>query len=440
MWYTLYNQQARIFRAFGESLRGSNAMWNTALVRQFLPNSLRHSSATTEALHRMFKEYPQPEFGITSVFLDESTPIGVVQTTLLDLPFVRLLEFKKTGGPTTEHKSDCLIVAPLSGHYSTLLRDTVKGMLIQNDRVYITDWKNVRDVPMTEGVFHLSTYVHSIEACMDHIGERVHVMAVCQPVVPVLMSASRRHVHPNRPLSMTLIGGPVDARESPTKVDDYAKDHDMSWFKSRVIDYVPYGYAGAGRRVYPGFLQHFGFVAMNPGRHANAYRDFYQQLLQGDNSSADKHRIFYDEYNAVLDMDAGYYLETVEEVFQKFSLAKGEMVMDGQVIAPQHIRDIPLFTIEGEKDDIAGIGQTRAAHRLCSGLPQEMREHWEVEGVGHYGIFSGTTFRTIISPRIAQWQQKQAANYAASNTHTLADTLRTVAAPAEPLNMDMGMQ
>ena len=275
---------------------------------------------------------------------------------------------------------------------------------------------------------------------MDHIGERVHVMAVCQPVVPVLMSASRRHVHPNRPLSMTLIGGPVDARESPTKVDDYAKDHDMSWFKSRVIDYVPYGYAGAGRRVYPGFLQHFGFVAMNPGRHANAYRDFYQQLLQGDNSSADKHRIFYDEYNAVLDMDAGYYLETVEEVFQKFSLAKGEMVMDGQVIAPQHIRDIPLFTIEGEKDDIAGIGQTRAAHRLCSGLPQEMREHWEVEGVGHYGIFSGTTFRTIISPRIAQWQQKQAANYAASNTHTLADTLRTVAAPAEPLNMDMGMQ
>ena len=429
MWYTLYDSQVKVFRAIGEQWKGAGALWSNAYSQLAFPITARRAEAISEALHRMFKEYPKPEFGIESIFVNEETAVGVEQTTVLDLPFARLLRFRKMGdAPKTAHMSDCLIVAPLSGHYATLLRDTVKGMLVYCDTVYITDWKNVRDVPLSEGLFHLSTYVHTIEQFMDHIGQRVHVMAVCQPVVPVLMSASRRHAHPNRPLSMTLIGGPIDARLSPTSVNDYATDHDLNWFKQRVIDYVPIGYAGAGRRVYPGFLQHFGFVAMNPGRHASAYHDFYNHLLQGDKSSAQKHRAFYDEYNAVLDLDAAYYIDTVEEVFQKFSLAKGEMVMDGQLIDPSRIQDIALLTIEGEKDDIAGIGQTRAAHDLCTGLPTRMKRHWEVPEVGHYGVFSGSAFRRTIAPEIAKWQAS------VGSTKTVADIFRAL--PKPPRKMD----
>lgn len=405
MWYTLYNTQAKIFRTIGERWKGTNLLWEGAYAQKALPITTRYATALAESLHRMFKEYPKPEFGIQSISLDEKTVASVEQETVADTPFVRLIRFRKTGTPSTKHMSDCFIVAPLSGHYATLLRDTVKGMLVHCDTVYITDWKNVRDVPLSEGIFHLSTYVHSIEEFMDIIGHRVHVIAVCQPVVPVLMSASRRHAHAMRPLSITLIGGPIDARQSPTSVNNYATDHDLGWFKQRVIDYVPAGYAGAGRRVYPGFLQHFGFVAMNPKRHAKAYQDFYQDLLKGDNSSAQKHRAFYDEYNAVQDLDAAYYLDTIESVFQEFSLAKGEMTMDGQLIVPSRITDIALLTVEGEKDDIAGIGQTRAAHELCTGLPVNMKRHWEVPEVGHYGVFSGSTFRHKVAPEIALWQK-----------------------------------
>lgn len=428
MWYHLYNQQSQIFRAIGEHLKSNHTMFDAIFSKKMFPLASRNVSASSEALHRMFKEYPKPEFGIKNVYIDDDTTLDVIQTTLLDLPFVRLLKFTKVNGKMTDSMSDCLIVAPLSGHYATLLRDTVKSMLAHCDAVYITDWKNARDVPVSEGIFDLSMYVHNIEACMDHIGKRVHVMAVCQPVVPVLMSASRRHAHPNRPLTMTLIGGPIDARKSPTTVNNYATEHDLQWFKSKVIDNVPMGYAGVGRRVYPGFLQHFGFVAMNPRKHANAYNDFYKNLLKGDNSSTDKHRVFYDEYNAVLDLDAAYYLETVEEVFQKFSLAKGEMMMDGELIVPASINDIALLTIEGEKDDIAGVGQTRAAHDLCPNIPQELSKHWEVQGVGHYGVFSGTTFRTKISPEIAKWQQEQSAMSAPK------ETLDEVSNPEAALN------
>lgn len=429
MWYTLYNSQAKMLRSIGEQWRGAGALWANAYVEKAFPITVRYATAVAESLHRMVKEYPKPEFGIQSIFLEDDTAVGVQEHVLVDAPFARLLRFSKTQGPTTQHMSDCFIVAPLSGHYATLLRDTVKGMLVHCDNVYITDWKNVRDVPLSEGLFHLSTYVHCIEDFMDTIGHRVHVMAVCQPVVPVLMSASRRHAHPLRPLSMTLIGGPIDARESPTSVNDYATEHDLAWFKQRVIDYVPAGYAGVGRRVYPGFLQHFGFVAMNPKRHAKAYRDFYQHLIQGDKSSAQKHRAFYDEYNAVQDLDAEYYLDTIDAVFQEFSLAKGEMVMEGQPIVPGHIRDIALLTIEGEKDDIAGIGQTRAAHDLCTGLPENMKRHWEVPEVGHYGVFSGTTFRREVAPEIAEWQRQ----VSFGTDRTLADTLRGVPRPSKQL-------
>ena len=428
MWYTLYNSQAKIFRAIGEQWKTASSMWDKAYAKMAAPTTSRRAGALAESMHRMFKEYPKPEFGIQSIFLDETTAVGVQEHVVFDSPFARLLRFQKIGTVSTKHMSDCLIVAPLSGHYATLLRDTVKGMLVHCDNVYITDWKNVRDVPLSEGLFHLSTYVHTIEKVMDHIGHRVHVMAVCQPVVPVMMSASRRHAHPMRPLSMTLIGGPIDARKSPTTVNNYATEHDLNWFKQRVIDYVPLGYAGAGRRVYPGFLQHFGFVAMNPKRHEKAYQDFYQDLLKGDNSSAQKHRAFYDEYNAVLDLDAAYYIETIEEVFQKFTLAKGEMVMEGQPIVPSRIRDIALLTIEGEKDDIAGIGQTRAAQDLCTGLPDKLKRHWEVPEVGHYGVFSGSTFRRRVAPEIAAWQKS------VSSSRTVADVLRNLQSPSRPLD------
>ena len=428
MWYTLYNSQSKIFRAIGEQWKVASSMWDNAYAKIAAPTTSRRASAMAESMHRMFKEYPKPEFGIQSIFLNETTAVGVQEHVVLDAPFARLLRFQKTGTTPTEHMSDCLIVAPLSGHYATLLRDTVKGMLVHCDNVYITDWKNVRDVPLAAGLFHLSTYVHTIEKFMDCIGHRVHVMAVCQPVVPVMMSASRRHAHAMRPLSMTLIGGPIDARKSPTTVNNYATKHDLNWFKQRVIDYVPLGYAGAGRRVYPGFLQHFGFVAMNPKKHEKAYQDFYQDLLKGDNSSAQKHRAFYDEYNAVLDLDAAYYIETIEEVFQKFTLAKGEMVMEGQLIAPARIRDIALLTIEGEKDDIAGIGQTRAAQDLCTGLSDSMKRHWEVPEVGHYGVFSGSTFRRQVAPEIAAWQKLM------SSKKSVADVLRGSPRPSRALD------
>lgn len=431
MWYTLYNSQARMFRAIGEQWNMAGSLWGNAYAQLAFPFTSRRVEALAESMHRMFKEYPKPEFGIQSIFVGQDVAVGVEETVVQETPFARLLRFRKVEGATTEHMSDCLIVAPLSGHYATLLRDTVKGMLVHCNNVYITDWKNVRDVPLSEGLFHLSTYVHTIEQFMDTIGHRVHVMAVCQPVVPVLMSASRRHAHPMRPLSMTLIGGPIDARQSPTSVNNYATDHDLDWFKRRVIDYVPGGYAGAGRRVYPGFLQHFGFVAMNPQRHAGAYQDFYKDLLKGDHSSAQKHRAFYDEYNAVLDLDAAYYIETVEEVFQKFSLAKGEMVMDGQRIAPERIRDIALLTIEGEKDDIAGIGQTQAAHGLCKSIDASLKRHWEVPEVGHYGVFSGSTFRREIAPEIARWQASVTPK---ASTRTVADILRELPKPTVPLN------
>ena len=413
MFYALYDQQQKLFQRTGHLYDSVHNWWSFPPLGAHFPFTTRFVQSTAEALYRMMKEYPKPEFGITSVYIPSDARVDptventrVLQETIEDRAFSRLLKFTKPDFPTTKHASDVLIVAPLSGHYATLLRDTVKSMLPYCNAVYITDWKNAREVPLDKGIFHFNTYVHELEAYMDTIGSRVHVMAVCQPVVQVLIAAARQHNHPMRPLSMTLMGGPVDARQSPTVVDNYATKHDLNWFKSRVIDHVPVGYPGAGRRVYPGFLQHFGFIAMNPSRHHNAYKDFYKHLLEGDKSSAEKHRMFYDEYNAVLDMDAAFYLETLDEVFMKFSLAKGEMVMDGNPVDPGKINDIPLFTIEGEKDDIAGVGQTKAAHGLCTGLPDHQKEHWEVPGVGHYGIFSGTRFRTEIAPRIAAWQKK----------------------------------
>jgi poly(3-hydroxybutyrate) depolymerase len=293
-----------------------------------------------------------------------------------------------------------LIVAPLSGHHSTLLRDTVRSLL-QDHKVYITDWTDARMVPVSAGPFHLDDYIAYVQDFIRHIGSDIHVMSVCQPTVPVLAAVSlMASAGEKPPLSMTMMGGPIDARRSPTSVNNLAMTRSFEWFENNVIYRVPQNYPGAQRRVYPGFLQHTGFVAMNPDRHATSHYDYFLDLVRGDEDSAEAHRQFYDEYNAVLDLPAEYYLDTIKTVFQDFALCNGTWEVDGNLVRPQDIHRSALLTIEGELDDISGAGQTRAAHQLCTGIPSERQFHYDVEGAGHYGIFSGRRWRDKVYPQV----------------------------------------
>jgi poly(3-hydroxybutyrate) depolymerase len=297
-----------------------------------------------------------------------------------------------------------------------LLRDTVKTML-QGHKVYITDWKNARLVPMSEGEFHLDDYINYVQEFIRHLQSiygHCHVVSVCQPTVPVLAAVSLMATRGEKtPLTMTMMGGPIDARKSPTAVNNLATNKSFDWFENNVIYRVPANFAGAGRRVYPGFLQHTGFVAMNPDRHATSHYDYFKDLIKGDDASTEAHRKFYDEYNAVLDMDADYYLETIQTVFQDFQLVKGTWDVkgiDGKVerVRPQDIKGTALMTVEGELDDISGSGQTRAAQDLCTGVPASERQHLEVPGAGHYGIFSGRRWRDIVYPQVVNFIQGHA--------------------------------
>jgi len=304
-----------------------------------------------------------------------------------------------------------LIVAPLSGHYATLLRDTVRTML-QDHKVYITDWKNARLVPMSEGEFHLDDYINYVQEFIRRLQAEYgncHVVSVCQPTVPVLAAVSLMASRGEPlPLTMTMMGGPIDARKSPTAVNNLAMNKSFEWFENNVIYRVPQGFPGEGRRVYPGFLQHTGFVAMNPDRHASSHYDYFKDLIKGDDASAEAHRKFYDEYNAVLDMDADYYLDTIRTVFQDFELVNGTWDVKnpkGQIerVRPQDIHSTALLTVEGELDDISGSGQTEAAHSLCTGIADSQREHYEVKGAGHYGIFSGRRWRDLVYPKVMKF-------------------------------------
>jgi poly(3-hydroxybutyrate) depolymerase len=304
-----------------------------------------------------------------------------------------------------------LIVAPLSGHYATLLRDTVKTML-KDHKVYITDWKNARLVPLTDGEFHLDDYVNYVQEFIRHLQGKYgncHVISVCQPTVPVLaavsLMASRGET---TPLTMTMMGGPIDARKSPTSVNNLATTKSFEWFENNVIYKVPGNFPGAGRRVYPGFLQHTGFVAMNPDRHATSHYDYFKDLIKGDDASTEAHRKFYDEYNAVLDMDADYYLETIKTVFQDYSLVHGTWNVKNhqgknELVRPQDITTTAMLTVEGELDDISGSGQTAAAHGLCNNIKPANRQHLEVPGAGHYGIFSGRRWRETVYPAVVKF-------------------------------------
>ena len=368
-------------------------------------------AAGYELFYRINKDYEKPEFGIHSTTVD-GVEVPILEKVEIEKPFCRLLHFerfftKELGQRAADPK--VLLVAPLSGHHSTLLRDTVRQLVTAQD-VYITDWTDARMVPASEGPFHLDDYIAYVQEFIRHLGPDVHVISVCQPTVPVLAAISLMATakDPKLPKTMTMMGGPIDTSKSPTEVNNLATTKPHTWFVNNVIYDVPGNFPGVGRSVYPGFLQHAGFVAMNPDRHMNSHYDFYLQLVRGDDQDAEFHRKFYDEYNAVLDMPAEYYLDTIKTVFQERSLASGTWVVRGEKVVPADIRDVALFTIEGELDDISGSGQTEAAHGLCSGIPKSMKQHFEAPECGHYGIFSGSRWRKAIYPRIHDFIRQHA--------------------------------
>ena len=362
----------------------------TPLSRQF--------AATYELVHRLGKDYEKPAWNIPQVRVG-AHDVPVTEEIALSRPFCRLVRFRRDA---RRHDPRVLLVAPLSGHHATLLRDTARTLLAAHD-VYVTDWLDARMVPASEGTFGLDDYVRYVQDFIRHLGPDVHVISVCQPTVPVLAAVSllASEEASCQPRTMTMMGGPIDCRKSPTQVNRLATTKSYAWFEDNLIHRVPARYPGAGRKVYPGFLQHAGFVAMNPDRHLRSHYDFYMHLLRGDDSDAEAHRRFYDEYNAVLDMPARFYLDTIRTVFQEFQLPRGTWVVDGRRVDPAAIQRTALLTIEGSLDDISGEGQTHAAHDLCRSLPRSMRQSYTAEHCGHYGIFSGRRWREQICPKIS---------------------------------------
>lgn len=404
MLYQLYETQRALMAPFSEFASASAKLYNHPLSPFAHTPMAQRVSAGFDLLHRLAKEYEKPEFEITSVAVD-GVNVAVQEQVALQKPFCRLLRFKRFSDDpkalaTMKSQPTVLVVAPLSGHHSTLLRDTVRALL-HDHKVFITDWTDARMVPLSEGPFHLDDYVAYVQEFIRLIGPSVHVISVCQPTVPVLAAVSLLASGQEfTPRTLTMMGGPIDARKSPTAVNNLAMNKSYSWFETNVIYRVPPNFPGAGRRVYPGFLQHTGFVAMNPDRHLQSHYDYFRHLIAGDDDSAEAHRQFYDEYNAVLDMPAEYYLDTIKTVFQDFALVNGTWTVAGAPVRPQDISTSALLTIEGELDDISGAGQTRAAHDLCSGIPKARQFHYDVEGAGHYGIFSGRRWREKVYPQV----------------------------------------
>ena len=412
MLYQIYEAQRSLMEPFADFAQAAAKVCSNPMSPMGQNPFSQRISATYDLMYRLGKDYEKPQFGISTVAIGDQE-IAIHERIEIDKPFCELRRFKRfSDDPATLSRLKVqpvvLIVAPLSGHYATLLRDTVKTMLADH-KVYVTDWKNARLVPMSEGEFHLDDYVHYIREFIQHLQKQYghcHVISVCQPTVPVLAAVSLMASQGEKlPKSMTMMGGPIDASKSPTAVNNLAMNKSFEWFENNVIFRVPQNFPGAGRRVYPGFMQHTGFVAMNPDRHLKSHYDYFKDLIKGDNSSAESHRQFYDEYNAVLDMDADYYLETIKTVFQEFALVKGTWDVrnphgEAERVRPQDIKGTALLTVEGELDDISGSGQTQAAHQLCTGISSNHKQHLEVPGAGHYGIFSGRRWREIVFPQV----------------------------------------
>lgn len=413
MLYQLHELNRSFLTPLTQWAQASSKMFaNPISPLAYTPYSQRIAAAY-ELVYRLGKDYEKPEFNIDQTQIGAQS-VAIIEENSLLKPFCKLINFKKSAtttklDATIKQQRKVLVVAPLSGHHATLLRDTVKSLLPHYD-VYITDWIDARMVPLSAGPFHLHDYIYYVQEFIRHLGPDLHVISVCQPTVPVLAAISlmASDNDPALPKTMIMMGGPIDPTKSPTQVNTLATEKKYSWFENSVIYNVPANYPGFGRKVYPGFLQHTGFVAMNPDRHAQSHWDFYQHLVQGDDESAEQHRKFYDEYNAVLDLPAEYYLETIKTVFQEFRLPRGTWEVEGKLVKPQDIRTVALFTVEGELDDISGAGQTQAAHDLCSNIPASMKQDFVALGCGHYGIFSGRKWREIVCPKVIEFIEKHA--------------------------------
>lgn len=406
MLYQLHELQRRFWNPVSAWAQATSQLFSNPYSPWSYTPLSRRIAAGYDLLYRLGKQYEKPEFGLRSTTIN-GVEVPVIEEVVLAKPFCRLLHFNRQLPSTgTKRAADptVLIVAPLSGHNATLLRDTVRALLPNHD-VYVTDWVDAKMVPVAEGPFHLDDYVQYVIEFVQLLGPDVHVISVCQPTVPVLAAISlmASSKDPKLPKSMTMMGGPIDPRRNPTQVNALAMRKNMPWFQNHVIFAVPAAYPGYLRKVYPGFLQHAGFVAMNPDRHLKSHWDYYLDLVKGDRQDAEEHRRFYDEYNAVIDLPAEYYLDTIRIVFQETQLMEGKWHVHGQPVRPQDIRTVALFTIEGELDDISGSGQTQAAHELCTGIPKSKHRHMTAEGAGHYGIFSGRRWREKIAPEIAKF-------------------------------------
>ncbi len=361
----------------------------------------KNIAAGAELFERMTRRYGKPVFGLDSIKVG-GVEHDVLEEIVWTRPFCNLLHFVRPTLEGHEAQPKLLIVAPMSGHYATLLRGTVEAFL-PTHRVYITDWTDARMAPMAAGRFDLDDYIDYLREILEHLGPGVHTLGVCQPSVPLIAAVALMEAggHPDAPASMTLMGGPIDTRRSPTAVNVLAEKRGVEWFRANCLQTVPFPYPGFGRSVYPGYLQLSGFMAMNLDRHVNAHLEMFNHLVSGDGDSAEKHREFYDEYLAVMDLTAEYYMQTIETVFVRHSLPKGEMTHRGVKVDLGAIRRCGLMTVEGENDDISGVGQTEAAQDLCVNIPAAMKEHYLQLGVGHYGVFNGSRFRSQIAPRIA---------------------------------------
>ena len=414
MLYQLYESQRRLMEPFIDFAQAAAKLYGSPLSPIGQTPLAQRVSAGYSLMYRLGKDYERPAFDIHQVEVGKKgVSLAIHERVEVDKPFCELRRFKRfTDDSETlvqlKNQPAVLVVAPLSGHYSTLLRDTVRTML-KDHKVYITYWKNARNVPLSDGAFHLDDYVNYVQEFIRHLQGKYgncHVISVCQPTVPVFAAISLMASRGEKtPLSMIMMGGPIDARRSPASVNNLATTKPFEWFENNVIYRVPASFPGKGRRVYPGFLQHTGFVAMNPDRHASSHYDYFKDLIKGDGASTEAHRKFYDEYNAVLDMDADYYLETIKTVFQDFKLVNGTwdvMSPDGKLerVKPGDITTTAVMTVEGELDDISGAGQTHAALDMCTGVAAGQKTHLEAKGAGHYGIFSGRRWRDIVYPAV----------------------------------------
>ncbi len=362
----------------------------------------RNMAAMFELVERVTRRYGKPDFGITEIPLGDAV-VPVEEETAWSRPFCDLLHFKKKrSAKGRRNEPKLLIVAPMSGHHATLLRGTVRRML-ENHDVYITDWIDAQQVPIAQGTFDLDDYIDYVVNMLHVLGPNTHVMGVCQPSVPVLAAVALMSARkdPCVPASMTLMGGPIDTRRNPTVVNTLAEERGTAWFRRNVITKVPFPHPGVMRDVYAGFLQLNGFMSMNLDRHMHAHGELFQHLVEGDGDSAEKHKDFYDEYLSVMDLTAEYFLQTVETVFVNHDLPKGRMTHRGVAVDLGKIKTCALMTVEGELDDISGVGQTEAAQDICTAIPDTMREHYLQENVGHYGVFNGRRFREEIAPRIS---------------------------------------